>query len=124
TLTIILNKERNLSMSIRSSLNRRDFLRGVALAAASMAGLAACTPATGPAAPGAEGGQSQPAAEQITLTFIVDTINDGHIAVRDGWAQEFMETHPNVRIDHQTVPQEYTVKIQTLYAAGTPADIY
>ncbi|HXF62375.1 MAG TPA: extracellular solute-binding protein, partial [Caldilineaceae bacterium] len=111
-------------MSMRRSLNRRDFLRGAALAAAGMAGLAACAPATGPAAPAAEGGQAQPATEQITLTFIVDTINDGHIAVRDAWAQEFMETHPNVRIDHQTVPQEYTVKIQTLYAAGTPADIY
>ncbi|RIK37107.1 MAG: hypothetical protein DCC55_25300 [Chloroflexi bacterium] len=103
------------------SLTRRTFLRG----AASVAGLAALA-ACAPAAPGAQpaGEDAAPAAEQVTLTFIVDTINEGHIQMRDKWAQEFMDANPEVRIDHQTVPQEYVTKIQTLYAAGTPADIY
>ncbi|RIK50759.1 MAG: hypothetical protein DCC57_11450 [Chloroflexi bacterium] len=111
-------------MSTHRMLNRRDFLRGAALTAAGALGLAACAPATAPGASTSAGGESAPAEEQVTLTFIVDTINEGHIKVRDGWAQKFMEAHPNVKIDHQTVPQEYTTKIQTLFAAGTPADIY
>lgn len=106
------------------SLNRRDFLRGAALASASVVGLAACAPAVPAGAPAAAGGESAPAAEEVTLTFIVDTINEGHVKARDGWAQSFMEANPGVKIDHQTVPQEYTTKIQTLFAAGTPADIY
>ena len=107
-------------------LTRRDFLRGAALAATGLVGLAACTPAAQPAPQAAAGGSagSQPAGEKITLTFIVDTINQGHVKVRDKWAKDFMALHPNVTVDHQTVPQEYTTKIQTLYAAGTPADIY
>jgi multiple sugar transport system substrate-binding protein len=108
------------------SLNRRDFMRGAALTAASLIGLAACAPAVSPqAGTTAEGEAAQPAGEQVTLTFIVDTINQGHVKARDGWAQKFMESHPNVKVDHQTVPDpEYPVKIQTLFAAGTPADIF
>jgi multiple sugar transport system substrate-binding protein len=109
----------------RRSLTRRDFLRSAAVAAAGAVGLVACAPATGPAAPAAEGGESQPAGEQVTLTFIVDTINEGHIKARDGWAKGFMEANPNVKVDHQTLPNDgYVTKIQTLYAAGTPADVY
>lgn len=111
-------------MSAYRKINRRDFLRGAAITAMGALGITACAPTAAPGATTAEGGESQPAEEQVTLTFIVDTINEGHISVRDGWAQKFMEAHPNVHVDHQTVPQEYTTKIQTLYAAGTPADIY
>jgi multiple sugar transport system substrate-binding protein len=89
---------------------------------AGLAALAACAPAV-PGGQPATGGAA-PAAAQVTLTFIVDTINEGHVKVRDKWAADFMAANPEVRIDHQTVPQEYVTKIQTLYAAGTPADIY
>ena len=34
-------------------------------------------------------------------------------------AQRFTEQHPNIKVDHQVVPQDYAVKLQTLYAAGT-----
>ena len=62
--------------------------------------------------------------EPITLTFVVDTINEAHVKLRDEWAAKFTELHPNVTIDHQVVPQDYPVRIQTLVAAGTPPDIY
>ena len=109
-------------MNNNRSLSRRTFLRGSAITAVSLIGLAACAPA--PQAPASGEAAAQPDGEKITLTFIVDTINEGHVKVRDQWAKEFMEANPNVTVDHQTVPQEYTTKIQTLFAAGTPADIY
>ena len=107
-------------------MNRRAFLRNAAISVVGLS-LVACAPAAVPSAPAAESGgaaSEQPAADQATLLFMSQTINDGHITVRDKWSQEFMEANPNVTVDHQTVPQEYTTKIQTLFAAGTPADIY
>jgi multiple sugar transport system substrate-binding protein len=103
-------------------LTRRTFLRGAA-AVAGLVALAACAPAV-PAGTQPAGEAAAPAGEPVTLTFIVDTINEGHVQVRDKWAADFMAANPDVRIDHQTVPQEYVTKIQTLFAAGTPADIY
>lgn len=113
----------NQSLLTNRQLSRRAFLQGSALATLGVMGLAACA---APAPQGTADGEAgeAPAGEQITLTFIVDTINEGHVKVRDKWAQEFTDAHPNVKIDHQPIPQEYTTKIQTLYAAGTPADIY
>jgi multiple sugar transport system substrate-binding protein len=67
---------------------------------------------------------AQPATAEVTLSFIVDTINEGHIAARNKWAEDFMAANPGVTIDHQPVPQDYNTKIQTLFAAGTPPDIY
>lgn len=108
-------------------MNRRTFLRSAAVTVVGI-GLVACAPATQPAAPAAESGGStnaQPAGDQITLAFVSQVINEGHVTVRDKWSQEFMEAHSNVKIDHQTVPgDQYAVKIQTLYAAGTPPDVY
>lgn len=101
-------------------LSRRAFLQGSAMATVGL-GLAACVASPAGQSSG-EGGA--PAADSVTLTFIVDTINEGHVEVRNKWAQEFMEANPGVTIDHQPIPQEYTTKIQTLMAAGTPADIY
>jgi multiple sugar transport system substrate-binding protein len=116
---------------VRRRISRREFLRGSA-AAAGLLTLSACAPVVVQQEPAAssEGAQESapqgaaPAAETATLTFIVDTINEGHIQVRDKWAEEFMEANPNVTVEHQTTPQEYTTKIQTLFAAGTPPDIY
>ncbi|MEZ4870094.1 MAG: sugar ABC transporter substrate-binding protein [Caldilineaceae bacterium] len=102
-------------------LSRRAFLQSSAMAAIGV-GVAACVAQAPAGQSGSEGGEA--ATENITLTFIVDTINEGHVKVRDKWAQEFMEANPGVTIDHQPIPQEYTTKIQTLMAAGTPADIY
>lgn len=103
-------------------LSRRAFLRGT-VAAAGMVGLAACAVPGGAPAGGEEGGE--PGEEQVTLAFVVDIINDGHVSVRDKWAQEFMEMHPNVTVEHQPTPwSDYHTKIQTMLAAGTPADIY
>ncbi|OUC06809.1 hypothetical protein RY27_18720 [Litorilinea aerophila] len=113
-------------MKNRHRLTRRDFLRNLTVATAGVVGLAACAPAAAPQAGQSTGGEetSQASAEPITITFIVDTINEGHVQVRNKWAQEFMEAHPNVKVDHQPIPQDYTTKIQTLFAAGTPADVY
>ena len=61
----------------------------------------------------------------MKLTFVCDTVNVGHVKVRDEWAKKFNEKYGNVTVDHQPVPtQDYNTKIQTLYAAGTPPDIY
>jgi multiple sugar transport system substrate-binding protein len=102
-------------------LSRRAFLRGAA-AVTGVATLAACVPAAPGAAPASEG--EAPAGESVTLTFVVDTINEGHVEVRNQWAADFAAANPGVTIDHQPVPQDYNVKIQTLFAAGTPPDVY
>jgi multiple sugar transport system substrate-binding protein len=108
-------------------ITRRNFLRSAAVSVVGL-GIVACAPAVAPSAPAAESGSSegsQPAGDQVTLAFVSQTINEGHITVRDKWSQEFMEANPNVKIDHQTIPaDQYQVKIQTLYAAGTPPDVY
>ena len=60
-------------------LSRRTFLQGSALATLGIMGLAACA---APTTTGGESGES-PAGETVTLTFIVDTINEGHVEVRN-----------------------------------------
>ena len=109
----------------RSVMSRRSFLRNSAIATAVLTGLAACAPAAAPST-GAEGGDgAAPAAEAVTLTFICDIINEGHVTVRNKWAEEFMAANPGITVDHQPVPgADYNTKIQTLFAAGTPPDMY
>ncbi len=109
-------------MKQKNHLSRRAFLRGSA-AAVGLIGLAACAvPGAAPA--GGEAG-GEPGEAPVTLTFVVDIINDGHVEVRNKWSQEFMELHPNVTVEHQPTPgADYQTKIQTMLAAGTPADIY
>jgi multiple sugar transport system substrate-binding protein len=103
-------------------LNRRDFLRQSAMAAGVL-GLAACAPAA--VAPAGETGGEAPAEEGITIAFVCDTINEGHTAVRQKWADDFTAETPGVTVEHQTVPwSDYFTKIQTLFAAGTPPDMY
>ena len=138
-------------MEGRRKISRRTFLKAAVATGAGLGGLTACGSAPQPAAQtaapagaaeqavtaGAAADQAATAApavtaavgttgggEQITLTFVVDTINEAHTKLRDEWAQKFSELHPNVRIDHQVVPQDYAVRIQTLFAAGTPPDVY
>ncbi len=82
------------------------------------AGTAATTAAEVTTAPVA------PAGEQASLTFVCDTINEAHTKLRDQWTQQFMEANPSITVSHQVVPQDYAIRIQTLYAAGTPPDIY
>ena len=65
-----------------------------------------------------------PAGGQASLTFVCDTINEAHTKLRDEWTAQFMEANPNITVSHQVVPQDYPIRIQTLYAAGTPPDIY
>ncbi len=110
----------------RNLISRRDFLRNSAIATAMMAGLAACAPAAAPSAgTGETSDGSEPAAEAVTITFVCDTINEGHTEVRDKWSQEFTEANPGIIVDHQTVPgPDYNTKVQTLFAAGTPPDMY
>lgn len=117
-------------MSKLHPISRRDFLKYSAAFAAGLSGLAACAPAA-PAptkAPDA-GAQSAPTTQppstaQVKLTFVCDTVNAGHVKVRDNWAAKFKEKFPNITVDHQPVPQDYNTKVQTLFAAGTPPDIY
>ena len=110
-------------------VSRREFLKAGAALAAGM-GVAACAaPTPAPAKPAAPASTVVPTkapapAEPVKLTFVCDTINTGHIKVRDDWAKRFNEKFPNVTVDHQPVPQDYNTKIQTLFAAGTPPDIY
>jgi multiple sugar transport system substrate-binding protein len=113
------------------NFSRRDFLKLSAAAAVSLSGLASCTPAAPTQAPAAKtsapvapAATKAPAAEPAKLVFVCDTINAGHTKVRDNWAKKFNEKFPNITVDHQTVPQDYNTKIQTLFAAGTPPDTY
>ncbi len=105
------------------TLTRRGFLRNSAIAAAAV-GLAACAPAQ--VAPAGQSGEAAaPAADVVTLTFVCDVINEGHVKVRDKWAQEFSDANPGINVEHQTIPgPDYNTKIQTLFAAGTPPDMY
>ncbi len=105
-------------MKSTHALSRRNFLKSSAAAAVGLMGLAACAP------PAPAGQTGAPAAAGASLIFLCDTINKGHIEVRDNWVKDFMAAHPGVKIQHQTVPQDYNTKVQTLYAAGTPPDIY
>lgn len=116
----------------KQALTRRAFLRTAAFSTIAL-GLIACAPAAAPATTTTNEGSSasssesssQPAAAQATLAFLSQTINEGHITIRDKWSQEFVEANPNVKVDHQTIPaDQYVTKIQTLYAAGTPPDVY
>ncbi len=103
-------------------MNRRAFLRSAAFTMVGL-GLVACAPAAQPAATGESA--AQPAADQTTLVFISQTVNEGHIQVRQTWSDEFMAANPNVKVDHQTVPApDYPTKLQTLFAAGTPPDVF
>ncbi|MEM7539463.1 MAG: sugar ABC transporter substrate-binding protein [Chloroflexota bacterium] len=109
-------------MLSKQKLNRRSFLLGSAATMSAVA-LAACAPAAGPSSGGGE--EAAPGEEQITLNFVCDTMSEAHIKVRDKWVGEFMEANPNVTVKHQPTPwSDYHTKIQTLLAAGTPADIY
>ena len=105
-------------------LNRRDFLRQSAVAAGVL-GLAACAPAqVAPGGAAGEGGAA-PAEAAVTIAFVCDVINEGHTKVRDKWSQEFMDANPGVIVEHQPTPwADYFTKIQTLFAAGTPPDMY
>ncbi len=123
-------------MNCYRGMNRRQFLQAAAAAGVGLLGAVACTPATPTSAPTSApttaSGEAAPtaapaataAAETVKLTFICDTINQGHVQLRDAWAKAFSEQHPNITVDHQPVPQDYGVKVQTLFAAGTPPDIY
>lgn len=108
------------------NIGRRDFLKAGALTVIGAGGLVACggssaAPASQTSTPGAAAAQ---AGGKAKLTFVVDTINEGHVKVRDQWARDFQKQHPNVTVDHQAVPTDYTTKIQTLFAGGTPPDVY
>jgi multiple sugar transport system substrate-binding protein len=109
---------------MQQQMNRRNFLRSAAFTLAGL-GLVACAPATQPAPQSGSGDSAAPAASQSTLVFMSATVNEGHMKMRDKWAGEFMEANSNVKIDHQTVPgPDYPTKLQTLFAAGTPPDIF
>lgn len=121
-------------------MSRRAFLKAAAGVTVGLGGLAACaqptpTPAAKPAQPAAPAATTAPAATvapkaaapaaaEVKLAFVCDTINAGHTKVRDAWAAKFKEKFPNVTVEHTTVPQDYNTKIQTLFAAGTPPDTY
>ena len=109
-------------------LSRRAFLR-LSATAIGVSALAACAPPAAPSAAPASGESSAaapaPAAEAITINFVVDIINEGHVAARDKWSKEFAAANPGVTVNHQPTPgQDYGTKIQTMFAAGTPPDVY
>ena len=118
-------------MSKNRQFSRRDFLKYGTALALSLGGISACTPSATPATKAPEPGTTSapatnaPAAGPVKLTFVCDTVNVGHVKVRDEWAKKFNEKYANITVDHQPVPtQDYNTKIQTLYAAGTAPDIY
>lgn len=105
-------------------MNRRSFLQHTAVSVVGL-GLVACAPAAAPSASEGGAASDQPAGDQVNMAFVSQTINEGHVTVREKWSKEFMEANPNVKIDHQTVPgDQYATKLQTLFAAGTPPDVY
>jgi len=109
-------------MKMQRSMNRRDFLRSSAFAAGLVA-LAACAPAAPGATTTSEAG-AQPAAAAATLSLLIGTISEGHLKVVDQWVADFAAANPGVQIDYQPASQDYNTKIQTLFAAGTPPDVY
>jgi multiple sugar transport system substrate-binding protein len=109
-------------MNKARSFSRRDFLKYSAAAAVSLAGISGCAPAA--PAPVSGPDTNAPQAQPVKLTFVCDTVNAGHVKVRDEWAKKITEQFSHITVDHQPVPQDYSTKIQTLFAAGTPPDTY
>ena len=116
---------------ITRGISRRRFLRTAGLATIGLGGMVACAaPPAGQPSTGSNTGANPTTAAgastgPVTLTFVCDTINEGHTKVRDAWAKAFTEKNPNIVVKHQPVPTtEYNTKLQTLLAAGTPPDVY
>jgi multiple sugar transport system substrate-binding protein len=113
---------------MHGKMSRRALLRA-SIGGVGVGLLAACGT---PAAPQGQAGSTGEAAttlpaqgsEPVKITFLSETTNEAIIKVRNNWATQFSEKHPGVTVEHQPIPQEYATKIQTLYAAGTPPDIY
>lgn len=111
-------------LNLNRTMSRREFLRNSALTTMIMGGLTACAPAIQPTS-GQQSGATSPNIAPVTLTFVCDIINEGHIQVRNKWAEEFAAQNPGIVVQHQPTPNaDYNTKIQTLFAAGTPPDIY
>jgi multiple sugar transport system substrate-binding protein len=96
-------------------VSRRNWLgRVTALAAAlPVFGLGACVPGQGQGA-----GQSASKAP-VTVTFFSRSAEEEAFTKR---VPQFMEKHPNIRLDYNALPGDYLQVIRTHAAAGTLAD--
>lgn len=112
----------------QDKLSRRKFLWTVAATSLSVGAiplLAACAPASSPAAPTTQdSGSAAPGQEPITLLLNMRAGGDeAEPAIYVRRPATFMEEHPNIKIELAPIPgAEYDAKILTSASAGTIAD--
>jgi multiple sugar transport system substrate-binding protein len=102
------------------NLSRRQFLTLVGVGIGGSL-LAACTPVAAPSTSGVAG------KEPITITYLVrEYETQGEWKAATEWQQQrFSEKFPDAKAQQVFIPgEQYTDKLQTMIAAGTPPDIF
>jgi iron(III) transport system substrate-binding protein len=109
-----------------SALTRRQFIRALGLASASMAVVAGCAPAPGGAGPGSVGKTSAPSAHDELVAAakregklsVVTTIGEGYRIGISG----FEEAYPGISIDHTNLnSSQFTPRAVQEYQSGVHA---
>lgn len=106
------------------TISRRHFLKFSSVALAGTA-LAACATPSTPQGGNASSDGSAPAAEQVTITYLIRNDIGANIQT---WGEQaiadFEETYPNIRVETIGVPWgDYNAKLLALFAAGTPPEV-
>lgn len=113
-------------MTAKHFWSRRQFLQTAGMVAGGSL-LAACVAPTAAPAPASEGDASGAAPEDIALTYLMwQLFPDQPEAEQTLIADPFMEENPGVTVDLTFVPgfAEYNQRLNTLYAADTPPDVF
>ncbi|MBI3957204.1 MAG: extracellular solute-binding protein [Chloroflexi bacterium] len=111
------------SLSARSQLSRRDFLRASS-AVLGMAALAACTPpsaALAPSGAAAGRGAAAPAAQPVEITFMGWGGTEEDEGVRAA-INVFQQEEPGITVTWLHTPENYGEKFLANIAAGNPPD--
>jgi multiple sugar transport system substrate-binding protein len=105
-------------------MTRRRGLRLAGLAAGSgAAGALAAACGQGTASTGATGGYS-PSAPPVTISFSHWGTESGLGQMNREAARQFTAQYPNVKVDLIFKPDNYLTEIQTMFAGGSPPDVF
>jgi len=119
-------------MSLSTTARRRRPAL-LTVGAALVLGLAACAQgsatnptSSAPAPSGStDGGTTEPAAEQVTITYMNFSANDGQEETLAKMVEAFEAENPGIKVQVETIPYaDYFTKLQTAVAGGSEADAY
>lgn len=107
-------------------LNRREFLRLTAMAAAGVA-VVACAPAV-PSQQGAPGGEAAPAQGTREIVFVTTESSDSGSQLYEPLYKTFREEHPDITVTYLGIPAEsgwgsYFDKLAVTIAGGQKVDL-